>query len=185
MTEPQTERPQHTAVKQKRKYTLDPNNKPGPTPHIEILYKTVDAFDKKVAAYFDGGAYKRKIILQDGVEVAIPTPTISDLVLFLGFVNRKSFLCHEDHPLFGASVKRAKTMIEREYETLLRSQSCTGAIFALKNFDWHDRPDINQPNGDVRITNIVNSFNIDDIPVVDAALAILENNMRAKKICQP
>lgn len=58
----------------------------------------------------------------------------------------------------------------------------TMAIFALKNVaGWRDKTEVNQPNGDVRITNIVNSFNIDDSPAVDAALTILEDNMRIKR----
>ena len=136
MTNPTTQ-PQE--VKQKRKNKINPFNRPGPRSDIDSLYATVEKFEAKISKYFDGGAYKRKVVTQLGVEVEIPTPTISDLVLFLGFNDRKRFFAYETHPVFGDSIKKARTMIEREYEMLLRTNCGGGPIFALKNFGWIDR----------------------------------------------
>ena len=104
------------------------------------LYKTAEELDAKIQMYFNGGAYKRKVITGLGVTVEIPCPTISDLVLFLGFCDRQQFYSYEKKPQFSYTIKKARTLITREYENLLRNQSCTGAIFALKNLGWSDTP---------------------------------------------
>lgn len=49
---------------------------------------------------------------------------------------------------FSASVKRAKVIVEQSYETRLHYQSPTGAIFALKNMNWHDRTEHDLRSGD-------------------------------------
>jgi len=100
-------------------------------------YKTPEELDKAIEKYFSGGAMKVKT-LKLGEEIEVPTPTISDLVLFLGFADRHSFYAYEEKKEFSNTIKKARTMITREYENLLRKQSCTGAIFALKNLGWKD-----------------------------------------------
>ena len=78
--------------------------------------------------------------------------TISDLVLFLGFNDRKRFFAYEAHPLFGDSIKKARVMIEREYEMLLRTNCGGGPIFALKNFGWIDKHEI-EHSGEIKFIN--------------------------------
>jgi hypothetical protein len=77
-----------------------------------------------------------------GHVVEIPVITISGLVLYLGFCDRQSFYDYEKKPDFSCTIKRARTFIEMEYEHLLRTQSSTGAIFALKNFGWVDKSEL-------------------------------------------
>ncbi len=72
--------------------------------------------------------------------------TISGLAYELGFCSRQSFYEYEDKPDFTYTIKRARTFIERAYERKLAGQSCTGAIFALKNLGWQDRV-INEHDG--------------------------------------
>lgn len=75
--------------------------------------------------------------------------TITGLVLFIGFADRKSFYDHEKKSEFAHIIKTARTRIENDYEQTLRSQYSTGSIFALKNFGWTDKTesDINVKGG--------------------------------------
>lgn len=69
-------------------------------------------------------------------------PTITGLVLFLGFCSRQSFYDYEKDAVFSYTVKSARARIENIYEQMLSSKHSTGAIFALKNFDWTDKQEI-------------------------------------------
>lgn len=53
---------------------------------------------------------------------------------------------------FTHTIKRARAFMEKEYEKLLRAGNCTGAIFALKNFGWTDKQEI-EHSGGVDITS--------------------------------
>ena len=109
-------------------------------------YETADQLETKIGEYFVGGYRTRSAIVgnkKDGYKkVEIPAITISDLVIFLGFCDRASFYDYEKNPEFSSTIKKARTLIEREYEQLLVTQSPTGAIFALKNFGWVDKQDV-------------------------------------------
>lgn len=70
-------------------------------------------------------------------------PTITGLVLFCGFADRRSFYDYEDNENFSYTIKRARTFIENWYEKNLFAFH-TGSIFALKQFGWTDRQEIRQ-----------------------------------------
>lgn len=90
-------------------------------------FKTPEEFDAKAAAYF-----KR----------ARRRPTINGLTLFLGFCSKDSLYELGKKPAFTDSVKRARCQVEQGYESCLYNQFCSGPIFALKNFGWSDRQEI-------------------------------------------
>lgn len=69
-------------------------------------------------------------------------PTITGLALYLGFESRQSVYDYEKSGEFSYTVKRARLHIENSYEKDLRSKHYTGAIFALKNFGWSDKQEI-------------------------------------------
>lgn len=73
-------------------------------------------------------------------------PTITGLCLYLGFESRQSFYDYEKNEGFSYIIKRARLQMEHEYEKqLFRTEGqVTGPIFALKNFGWKDRQDIEQ-----------------------------------------
>ena len=71
-----------------------------------------------------------------------PKHTITGLALALGFESRQSFYDYEKEGQFSYTIKRARLTIESYYEEKLLSQHATGAIFALKNFGWSDRQEI-------------------------------------------
>lgn len=69
-------------------------------------------------------------------------PTITGLCLFLGFESRQSFYDLQKQEIFSYTIKRARARIENVYEQMLSTKHSTGAIFALKNFEWTDKQEI-------------------------------------------
>lgn len=104
-----------------------------------LKFETASELQKQIDKYFKNCPDKRKFLNKLGDVVEIPMPTISGLSYFLGFESRQSFYDYEKIEEFSYTVKRARLFIEREYELMLQSQNCTGAIFALKNMGWQDK----------------------------------------------
>lgn len=134
-------------------------NKGGKPP----IYKTAEELQLQINAYFESlvpEPIKRIVEDEDGEEKEIeeqgfPTPpTITGLALFLGFCDKKSLYDYRKKEEFGYLIKRALMVVENHYEMTLNYKSPTGAIFALKNMDWHDK-------SEVEVTNI-NPLNIAD-----------------------
>lgn len=80
--------------------------------------------------------------------------TIVGLALFLGFADKKSLYDYVKKKEFSYSIKRALSIVEKNYEKRLSNQTCTGAIFALKNMGWEDRQSIDQTTIDKTPPNI-------------------------------
>lgn len=68
--------------------------------------------------------------------------TITGLALHLGFESRQSFYDYEERGEFSYTIKRARMRVENAYEKNLHSQNSTGSIFALKNFGWVDKTNL-------------------------------------------
>ena len=94
------------------------------------IIKTPKQFDELADAYF------RKCG-DDGEPILL-----SGLILALGLSSRESLDEYGRRQEFFDSVKRAKLHVEMEYEKRLCGTAPTGAIFALKNFGWSDRQDV-------------------------------------------
>jgi hypothetical protein len=75
----------------------------------------------------------------DGYFILETKYCISGLCYYLGFESRQSFYDYEERELFSYTIKRARLRIEMAYEKQLHDSSCTGSIFALKNFGWKDK----------------------------------------------
>ena len=75
--------------------------------------------------------------------------TITGLALAVGFADRQSLYDYQARPEFSGVVKRARTVVENDYEKRLGLSSPTGAIFALKNMGWSDRQshELSGPDG--------------------------------------
>ena len=98
--------------------------------------KSVRQFEERAEAYF----------LE--CEVMEKPALLTGLILALGLCSREGL------DEYGTdSVKRAKLRIEMEYEKALQGHSPTGAIFALKNFGWRDKQDL-ELSGGVNIKTI-------------------------------
>ena len=72
------------------------------------------------------------------------TPTWTGLALYLGFASRQSLEDYKTKEGFSYPIKKALLRIEEIYEIALFSKNAAGPIFALKNFGWRDRQEIDQ-----------------------------------------
>jgi hypothetical protein len=108
-------------------------------------YETPEQLQAKIDEYFLKGMNMRKVVVgppnAKRIEV-MAMPTITGLVLYCGFCDRNSFYMLEKLPDFTNTIKSARTRIEQNYEEELISGLGAGAIFALKNFGWVDRTEI-------------------------------------------
>jgi hypothetical protein len=69
-------------------------------------------------------------------------PTVSGLCLALDCC-RETLWDYSRKPEFSDAIKKARTRLELAWEKRLGENSCTGAIFWLKNQGWKDTQDLN------------------------------------------
>lgn len=69
--------------------------------------------------------------------------TWTGLAIHLGFESRQSLEDYKSKEGFSYPIKKALLRIERKYEEAMMKQPA-GAIFALKNFGWKDKQEIDQ-----------------------------------------
>lgn len=69
--------------------------------------------------------------------------TITGLALALD-TSRQTLMDYEGKDQFADTIKKAKEMVEHSYEVDLKKSGRTGTIFALKNFDWKDKSEVEQ-----------------------------------------
>jgi len=67
--------------------------------------------------------------------------TITGLCLALD-TSRETLMNYEKREQFFDTIKRAKDKVQNEYELDLRRKGRSGDIFALKNFGWTDKQEI-------------------------------------------
>lgn len=99
-------------------------------------FKSIEEMEALIQAFFDDCASKSHKDA-NGVYHEYPI-TITGLALALG-TTRKTLLDYEQKGEFSDTVKQAKTVVENFAERRLFGTSPTGAIFALKNYDWKDK----------------------------------------------
>lgn len=105
------------------------------------IISTPEEFDRLVDGYIDICRQTNEPVLFIG------------LVLALGLNSKESFREYENYPEFSASVKRARSLIEIEYEKrLVVGSHAAGPIFALKNFGWTDKQEIDLKSSDGSMT---------------------------------
>lgn len=107
------------------------------------MWASPDDMQAAIEAYVKSPPEKT-IHTKDG-PIDVPVLTITGLCLHLGFCSRQSFYDYEKRDGFSYTIKRARTLIEHEYETMLQMGNTTGAIFALKNFGWTDKSEVELP----------------------------------------
>ncbi len=74
-------------------------------------------------------------------EQKIPV-TFTGMALHLGFASRQSFYDYQKRDGYSDSVKRARALVEEQYERRLSGSNVAGAIFALKNHGWSDKQEV-------------------------------------------
>jgi len=105
------------------------------------IFDTAESLQKAIENYFKEGVKIKTVVIgkaPNQYSVEIEVPTISGLCYHIGFESRQSFYDYEKREGFSYTVRRARLFIERHYEEMLQTGNTTGAIFALKNFDWKD-----------------------------------------------
>lgn len=98
-----------------------------------------EAFEKSVEEYFNNKETNH---------------TWTGLAIHLGFESRQSLEDYKDKEGFSYPIKKALLRIERKYEEAMMKQPA-GAIFALKNFGWKDKQEVDQKtehSGSIDIT---------------------------------
>ena len=106
-------------------------NKAGRPP----IWNDPDKFSEAVEAYFAG------------CEIAKTNPTWTGLALHLGFESRQSLQDYKEKEGFSYPIKKALARIEENYEQGLFTRNPAGPIFALKNFGWKDKQEVEQSGG--------------------------------------
>lgn len=109
-------------------------------------FNTAEELEAKINEYFDLLDDSKETKKEKGVHTIHRdvVPTITGLCLFLGFEDRSSFYNYEDEGEFSYTIKRARMAIENHYEQNLSGSASSGSIFALKNFGWKDKQEIEQ-----------------------------------------
>lgn len=79
--------------------------------------------------------------------------TLTGMILALGLSSRQSLDEYANYEGFSDSIKRAKLLVENQYEIALHSPAATGSIFALKNFGWKDKQDI-EHSGNLNLSSM-------------------------------
>ncbi|MBA4501840.1 terminase small subunit [Marinobacterium marinum] len=75
--------------------------------------------------------------------------TITGLCLFLGLSSRAALDDYAGRDGFGDAVARCKLAVEHGYELRLHGDGASsGAVFALKNFGWSDRRELDHQSSD-------------------------------------
>lgn len=128
-------------------------------------YKTNEELQAKIQEYIQDCPDTQTIFFKlkdEVIEKEAPCPTITGLVLYLGFCDRASFYDMEKIEKFAHTIKHARTWIESTYEQLLKQGNASGAIFALKNFGWTDLQKI-EHSGGVNVTSRTTSMSDEEL----------------------
>lgn len=108
------------------------------------IFSSPDQLNERIEAYFDQFRPAKEGEDKSNPEYNEWRPSITGLVLFCGFASRQSFYDYEKREGFSYTIKRARARIENVYEQFLTTKTAAGAIFALKNFEWTDKQEIDQ-----------------------------------------
>lgn len=88
--------------------------------------------------------------------------TICGLAGHLGFVSRQSLIDYEGYDKeYLATIKLAKMKVEQYYEEHLIGTGVAGPIFALKNFKWSDKQEL-----DIKVEGDM-TFELDPTKLID------------------
>lgn len=96
-----------------------------------LKFKTPDILEAKVNEYFKDTPEEEWTIT--GLALALDT-------------SRETLMEYEEKDDFVDTVKKAKLKVHHAYEKSLRKTGRSGDIFALKNFGWHDKQELDHTN---------------------------------------
>lgn len=94
-----------------------------------LKFQTVEELQAKIDEYFE--LTSKDEWTWTGLALALDT-------------TRQTLYEYNDRPEFAYTIKKALQFVENGYETDLKKHGRTGTIFALKNFDWKDKTEVDQ-----------------------------------------
>lgn len=94
-----------------------------------LKFQTVEDMETQIQTYFDDCEKTSEPLTITGLAMALDT-------------SRETLMNYSTKEEYFDTIKRAKLIIENAYEKRLISNGRAGEIFALKNFGWKDRQEI-------------------------------------------
>lgn len=113
-------------------------------------FETPEELQEKINEYFKEGVTVKKVVIgkaPNNYTLDVEVPTISGLAYYIGFESRQSFYDYEKKSEFTYTIRKVRLFIEQHYEEMLQTGNTVGAIFALKNFGWKDKQEVEQSGG--------------------------------------
>lgn len=83
--------------------------------------------------------------------------TITGLALALN-TDRHTLINYSDREEYFHTINKAKLMVENAYEIDLREKGHAGNIFALKNFGWKDKTELDATINQGKLTSLLDQF---------------------------
>lgn len=114
-------------------------------PGRPLMYETPEEMQEAIDEYFN--SKKPEFMCNDikGYPIyKLNPPTLTGLSLHLGFASRQSYYDYENRKDFSYTMKRARLYCENYIEEALYSGDIppSAGIFALKNFGWSDKQEV-------------------------------------------
>ena len=88
--------------------------------------------------------------------------TITGLCLYLG-LTKETFYEYARREEYRDILNRARLMVENSYEISLREFGRTGDIFALKNFGWRDKMEVENNNELTKLDELLGVIKNDSV----------------------
>lgn len=124
------------------------------------IFKSPEELELKINAYFKGKEYNEL--------------TITGLCLHLG-INKDTFYEYAKRAEFKPIIDMARLRVENSYEIALRKNGGAENIFALKNFGWKDRQEIDMASS---IDNVSVKVDLVDEEQIERVKKLQENLFR-------
>jgi hypothetical protein len=112
-----------------------------------LKWATVEELQLQVNKYFE--------------DTPEPRWTITGLALALD-TDRHTLINYSEREEYFHTINKAKLMVENAYEIDLREKGHAGNIFALKNFGWKDKTEVDATINQGKLTSLLDQFNDTD-----------------------
>lgn len=99
------------------------------TTYKPLKFKSVEELQEKIDKYFDSCNEEFEPITITGLALALDT-------------SRETLCNYEEKEEYSDTIKRAKLRVQHAYEKRLVRRGNGGDIFALKNFGWVDKTEV-------------------------------------------
>lgn len=99
------------------------------TTYKPLKFKSVEELQEKIDKYFDSCNEEFEPITITGLALALDT-------------SRETLCNYEEKEEYFDTIKRAKLRVQHAYEKRLVRRGNGGDIFALKNFGWVDKTEV-------------------------------------------